>query len=145
MFSIGVNDVIELQDSNGSNLNINFKSYLGFNSKRNRQFHDQVADYIWEEYFSNEFGETIERWRIGETINIEGYELDATGLTAVSGFKKVHMMFSEMKLLPQYDHLLIDSDLDETKYLRLYYLDIWNWPLIYDILKRGTATDANMP
>ncbi|GAA5037369.1 hypothetical protein GCM10011506_33600 [Marivirga lumbricoides] len=137
MFTIGTNFKIQLRNENKDRLNISLKSYFGIGKTKKHQHYNHIADVIWDAYFSILFTELTQKWEKGETIDIDKFRFDLYGITKSIGTNKITITFDEMKLLPRFDHLLINSKLNTEKFIKLHYLDHWNWPLINEILNLG--------
>lgn len=139
MFSIGTKYRIDLKDSEGRVFTISIKSYFGIGKNKKFNQYEEIINVIWNNFFSELFYRVISEWEQGKPQKVGKFEIDSNSLTRIEhiGQKKVKMSFDEMELLPRFDHLLINSKHDSNKYLRLYYLEDWNWHLVYDILERA--------
>lgn len=136
-FTIGTNFKIQLRNEKNDRLNISLKSYFGIGRSRKYQLYEQIADAIWDNFFAIPFAELVEKWKNGETIEVAKFLIDSNGITKKLGPHKITMNFNEMNLLPRFDHLLINSTLKADKFMKLYYLDHWNWPLVNEIINRA--------
>lgn len=134
MFTIGSKFKIELKNEKNEIFKIALNSYFGIGRKRKYQLYDQIVDVIWNNYFAEPFGNLLRDWENGQTISVGKYDIDSYGITRKVGVRGINMSFEEMELLPRFDHLLVNSKVNSNKYLKLIYLDDWNWPLINDIL-----------
>ena len=143
MFTIGTNYKIQLRNEKNDRFNISLKSYFGIGRAKKYRLYEQIADSIWDTFFATQFAELVEKWENGETIEVAKFLLDSNGITKKLGPNKITMSFDEMKLFPRFDHLLINSKLKNDKFMKLHYLDHWNWPLINEIVNRAIKTDAN--
>jgi hypothetical protein len=79
----------------------------------------------------------VEKWENGETIEVAKFLIDSKGITKKLGPHEITFSFDEMKLYPRFDHLLINSKLKDDKFMKLIYLDHWNWPLVNEIVNRA--------
>lgn len=133
MFIIGANYRLELRDKDKKKLVISLKSYFGIKSTQKFDLIQKVADSIWDEFFTYQFGEIIDNWRNGETIVIDNYLIDADGISR----KKERIRFIEMQLITTPSHLVINSTKDSRRFMNVHYLEVWNWPLMHAILTEG--------
>lgn len=139
MFTIGRNFKIQLRNENDDRLNISLKSYFGIRKARKHQLYEQIADEIWDQFFATPLAELIYNWENGQKIIIGNFEIDNSSVTCTRGITR---RFDEMQLLPRFDHLLINSSEQHDKYMKLNYLEDWNWPLVNEILHRAIKLSA---
>jgi hypothetical protein len=137
MFNIGTNFKIQLQNEKNDRLNISLKSYFGIDRSKKHQLYEQIADAIWDNFFAVPFAELVEKWENGKTIEVANFLIDLNGITKKLGPHNITMNFDEMKLFPRFDHLLINSKVKTHKFMKLHYLDHWNWPLVNEIINRA--------
>ncbi len=147
MFTIGTKYRIDLRDDDGNTFMVSIKSYFGIGRDKKFNQYQEIADLLWDYFFAERFGLVVSEWEEGKTQRIGKFEIDLTSLTrkvSWNGSRGITMSFEEMELLPRFDHLLINSNLQSDKYMKLYYLEEWNWPLIQEILQRTKETDVNI-
>ena len=137
MFTIGTNFKIQLRNEKNDRFNISLKSYFGIGRDNKFQLYEQIADSVWDNFFAMPFSELVEKWENGETIEVAKFLIDAKGITKKLGPHEINFSFDEVKLLPRFDHLLINSKLKDDKFMKLNYLDHWNWPLVNEIINRA--------
>jgi hypothetical protein len=137
MFTVGVAYRVDLKDDQGNTFSISIRSFFGIGRNRKfNQFHE-IADLIWDRFFEDRFSQIITDFDEGKTLHIGRFEISADGFTRKNKNDSAdfQMSFDEMVLLPRYDHLLINSNVNTNKYIRIYYLEEWNWPYIQTLLQ----------
>lgn len=142
MFTIGTNFIIQVRNEKKHQLNISLKSYFGIGSNRRHQLFEQITDAIWDTYFESPFAELIEKWESGETLEVSKFLIDQKGLSKKVGPRNVTIAFDEMTLFPRFDHLLINSSTQSDKFMKIHYLDHWNWPLVSQIIDLKVNPDS---
>jgi hypothetical protein len=136
MFTIGTSHRIELRNANKEKLTISVKSYFGIRRREKFSLYQQIADMIWDNFFEKPFEKIVTDWESGQTISIGRFIIDQNGLTKKGGSDGITMSFDEIQMFHRYDHLLINSKIKVDKFMKLMYLEDWNWPIIHEILCR---------
>lgn len=134
-FTIGREYQIFLQDVNGNTMKINFRSLYGYNRKQLTKLYSQILDQLWNLYFSGILDNSLQRIRLGETVEICGAEISREQVT----FKTTNFLKSGFASIPWQE---LDSK-DYATYYALYsktnpadinrgfyYLDDWNAHLL---------------
>lgn len=130
---LGHNYKIQLMDLEGVVLTIPLKVYFGIGRAEKYKLYESILNTLWDHHFeelqesiSNEFNQ-------GKSINFgDKYVLAPEGLHINS--RQQFIPFELMSISDRFDHLVVDHLTEKKVYTNIYYLEVWNSSILYQML-----------
>ena len=134
--------MIQVLTESNEKISIPLKSYFGINRKKLWETYNAVIDSLWDHFFTKLYGDLVEQYNSGKDLDFEGnYQITEQGLY-ISSWKKI-IEFEDMVIKEDFEFFSVNSRSDSKLYTNIYYLEVWNSPMLFSILKSAIQLTEN--